>query len=115
MKTGSRRPPSPARASLIRTGVALGEPGVGKGSPSQWRAFEDAGLDELCEDGESRTAFLIRFVASHPSAHCNLVGTTSPVHLRENIDAIMRGPLPAGVYAEAKRRLDDAGIVPSPA
>ena len=99
---------------LIRSGVALGEPGVGKGSPSQWRAFEEAGLDELREDGESRTAFILRFVASHPSAHCNLVGTTSPAHLRENIEAMARGPLPAAVYAEAKRRLDAVGIVPAP-
>ena len=99
---------------LIRAGVALGEPGVGKGSPSQWRPFEDAGLDELREDGESRTAFMLRFVANHPDAHCNLVGTTSPVHLRENIEAMLRGPLPTEVYAEAKRRLDAVGIVPSP-
>jgi len=95
--------------------VALGEPGIGKGSPSQWRAFEEAGLDELREDGESRTAFILRFVASHPHTHCNLVGTTSSTHLRENIDAMVRGPLPTAVYAEAKRRLDVVGVVPSPA
>ena len=99
---------------LIRAGVALGEPGIGKGSPSQWRSFEDAGLDDLREDGESRTAFILRFVANHPSVHCNLVGTTSPAHLSENIEAMVRGPLPADVYAEAKRRLDAVGIVPSP-
>ncbi len=100
---------------LIRGGVALGEPGVGKGSTSEWQAFEDAGLDELREEGESRTAFILRFVANHPSAHCNLVGTTSPAHLQENIDAMLRGPLPDDVYAEAKRRLDSVGVVPVPA
>ena len=100
---------------LIRGGVALGEPGVGKGSTSEWQAFEDAGLDELREEGESRTAFILRFVANHPSAHCNLVGTTSPAHLQENIDAMQRGPLPDDVYAEAKRRLDGVGVVPAPA
>ncbi|MXY45122.1 MAG: aldo/keto reductase [Dehalococcoidia bacterium] len=99
---------------LIRGGVALGEPGVGKGSRSEWEAFEDAGLDELREYGESRTAFVLRFVASLPSAHCNLVGTTNPAHLRENIDAMLRGPLPDDVYAEAKRRLDSVGVSPSP-
>lgn len=99
---------------LIRGGVALGEPGVGKGSISEWRAFEDAGLDELREDRESRTAFVLRFVANHPSAHCNLVGTTNPAHLQENIDAMLRGPLPDDVYAEAKRRLDSVGVSPSP-
>ena len=100
---------------LIRGGVALGEPGVGKGSVSEWQAFEDAGLDELREEGESRTAFILRFVANHPSAHCNLVGTTSPAHLQENIDAMQRGPLPDDVYAEATRRLDSVGVTPSPA
>ncbi len=95
--------------------MALGEPGVGKGSESEWRAFEGAGLDELREEGESRTAFILRFVANHPSAHCNLVGTTSPAHLQENIDAMLRGPLPDDVYAEAKRRLDAVGVDPSPA
>ncbi len=100
---------------LIRGGVALGEPGVGKGSTSEWQAFEDAGLDELREEGESRTAFILRFVANHPSAHCNLVGTTSPAHLQENIDAMQCGPLPDDVYAEAKRRLDAVGVAPSPA
>ncbi|MYD51704.1 MAG: aldo/keto reductase [Dehalococcoidia bacterium] len=99
---------------LIRGGVALGEPGVGKGSSSEWHAFEDAGLDELREDGESRTAFVLRFVTSLPSAHCNLVGTTNPAHLRENIDAMLRGPLPDDVYAEAKRRIDSVGVSPSP-
>ena len=100
---------------LIRGGVALGEPGVGKGSESEWQAFEDAGLDELREEGESRTAFVLRFVANHPSAHCNLVGTTNPAHLQENIDAMLRGPLPDDVYAEAKRRLDAVGVAPSAA
>ena len=99
---------------LIRGGVALGEPGVGKGSASEWQAFEDGGLDELREDGESRTAFVLRFVANHPSAHCNLVGTTNPAHLRENIEAMLRGPLPDDVYAEAKRRLDSVGVTSSP-
>ncbi|MCY4530630.1 MAG: aldo/keto reductase [Chloroflexi bacterium] len=99
---------------LIRGGVALGEPGVGKGSTSEWQAFEDAGLDELREDGESKTAFALRFVLNQPSAHCNLVGTTNPAHLRENIDAMVRGPLPDDVYAEAKRRLDATGVSQSP-
>ncbi len=113
-RSGSRKRQSSGAGILIRGGVALGEPGVGKGSASEWQAFEDGGLDELREDGESRTAFVLRFVANHPSAHCNLVGTTNPAHLRENIEAMLRGPLPDDVYAEAKRRLDSVGVSPSP-
>jgi hypothetical protein len=37
------------------------------------------------------------------------VGTTKPDHLAQNVDALLQGPLPADLYAEAKRRLDDAG------
>lgn len=99
---------------LIRGGVALGEPGVGSGSAGVWRAFEQAGLDDLREPGESRTAFMLRFTASHPFAHCNLVGTTNPRHLRENIEAMLQGPLSEDVHEEAKRRLDAVGVTPSP-
>jgi hypothetical protein len=33
------------------------------------------------------------------------VGTLNPTHLHENVAAVLQGPLPATVYAEAKRRL----------
>lgn len=99
---------------LIRGGVALGEPRVGSGSAAVWRAFEQAGLDDLRESGESRTAFILRFTASHPFVHCNLVGTTNPRHLHENIEAMLRGPLSEDVCEEAKRRLDAVGVTPSP-
>lgn len=95
---------------LIRGGVALGEPGVGKGDPSQWRRFEEAGLDELREPGESRTAFVLRFTLSHPHAHANLVGTTNPAHVKENVEAMLRGPLSSDVHAEAVRRLEGKKI-----
>ena len=32
-------------------------------------------------------------------------GTSNPEHLRANVEAASRGPLPPDVYAEAKRRL----------
>jgi aryl-alcohol dehydrogenase-like predicted oxidoreductase len=34
-----------------------------------------------------------------------IVGTGNPEHLRANVAAASRGPLPADVYAEAKGRL----------
>jgi hypothetical protein len=40
------------------------------------------------------------------------VGTLYPEHLRENLAAVERGPLPANVYDEAKRRLNSVGISP---
>ena len=100
---------------LLRGGVAGGEPGVGAGIKANWGTFRKAGLDELLTDGESRTAFMLRFTLTHPHTHGIITGTTNPEHLGENVAAVVRGPLPPDVYAEAKRRLDDAGERASPA
>jgi len=101
--------------TIIRGGVARGEVGVGLGNEVRWKKFVEAGLDELCEPGESRTAFLLRFTLSHPNANTVIVGTLYPEHLRENIAALEQGPLPANVYEEAKRRLDQVGVAPAQA
>lgn len=101
--------------TIIRGGVARGEAGVGLGSEDRWKKFEQAGLDELREPGESRTAFLLRFTLSHPHVDTTIVGTLYPEHLRENIAAVKKGPLPADVYDEAKHRLDKVGVAPSQA
>ena len=42
---------------------------------------------------------------SHPGASSAIVGTSKPGHLRSNVEAASRGPLPDDVYAEARRRL----------
>ena len=91
---------------IVRGGVARGEPGSGLGAEDRWAAWEAAGLDDLREDGESRTAFLLRFTNSHPGMSTNIVGTKSVDHLKDNIAAAARGPLSDEVYAEAKKRLN---------
>ena len=100
--------------TVIRGGVAKGEPGAGRGSAEVWRKFEEASLDEFREAGESRTSFMLRFTLTHPHVHTIIVGTQRPEHLRENVQAALRGPLPPAVYAEVKRRLDAVGITPAP-
>jgi aryl-alcohol dehydrogenase-like predicted oxidoreductase len=103
-----------AGAGIIdRGGVARGEPGVGLGSADRWKTFEAANLDELREEGESRSAFLLRFLLSHPDIHTTIVGTLIPAHLRENVAIAEKGPLSPEVYAEAKRRLTEAGEKPA--
>jgi aryl-alcohol dehydrogenase-like predicted oxidoreductase len=97
---------------IVRGGVARGEPGEGVGSSDRWGTFEKAGLDELREPGESRTAFLLRYTLSHPYCHTTIVGTMKAAHLQENIRIAEKGPLPDDVYAEAKRRLSEAGEEP---
>lgn len=99
-----------AGAGIIdRGGVARGEPGAGLGNTDRWQKFEQAKLDELREDGESRTAFLLRFLLSHPGIHTTIVGTLIPAHLEENIAIAEKGALAPDVYAEAKKRLDSVG------
>ena len=90
-----------------------GEPGVTPGSAKRWVDFQQAGLDELRAEGESRTALLLRITLSNPDIHTIIVGTRNPEHLRENVEAARRGPLAADVYAEAKRRLDEAEAKPA--
>ena len=97
---------------IIRGGVARGEPGSGLGGQDRWAKFEEAKLDELLEDGESRTAFLLRFTLSHPHCHTTIVGTLNPAHLAQNIEVAAKGVLSADVYAEAKKRLDAVGVSP---
>ncbi len=97
---------------INRGGVARGEPGVGLGNTDRWKSFEAANLDELREEGESRTAFLLRFLLSHPHISTTIVGTLIPEHLTENVAHAAKGTLSAEVYAEAKRRLDAVGEVP---
>ena len=102
---------------IIRGGVARGEPGATQGRTSEgtWRKFEMAHLDELREQGESRTSFLLRFTLSHPHCHTAIVGTLHPEHLHENIRAAENGPLAPTTYEEAKQRLASVGEVPEEA
>ena len=93
---------------IVRGGVARGEPGVGLGNADRWGAWEKANLDELREEGESRSTFLLRWTLNQPGMSTNIVGTKNPAHLADNVAAAARGPLAPDVFAEAKRRLDAA-------
>jgi len=103
--------------TVIRGGVARGGPAQDKGwdvrrlpevAPERPKAtWERAGLDDLL-GGMSRMEFMLRFTLSHPDLHTTIVGTANLDHLRANCEVARKGPLPADVYAEAKRRLDAA-------
>ena len=96
-----------ARAGMgivIRGGVAKGPPGKGQGSAALWDLWDKAKLDELL-DGEHPTEFMLRFTITNPDIHTTVVGTLDPEHLIGNIASVLKGPLPASVYSEAKRRL----------
>ena len=69
-----------------------------------WDLWDKAKLGELLE-GEHRTSFMLRFTITNPNIHTTVVGTLNPEHLLENVAAVLRGPLPASVYNDAKKRL----------
>ncbi len=96
--------------TIIRGGVARGEPGEGLGNADRWARFKEANLDDLLTAGENRSTFMLRFTLSHPAVDTIIAGTLKPEHLQENVEAAQRGPLPADVYEEAKRRLEGVGV-----
>ena len=98
---------------IIRGGVARGEPGVGTGRDDPWKGFEEAGLNDLREEGESPSALLLRYTLTHPHSDTIIVGTTNPEHVAENAKAVLRGPLSSDVYDEVKRRMDNVGQTPA--
>lgn len=115
--------------TVIRGGVAKGAPAddkpwdLGRGgrpagasedpftSGAIQQRWEAARLDELAE-GVGKMPFILRFTLSHPDLGTTIVGTSNPAHLLDNVRAAEAGPLPAGVYEEAKRRLAEAGSRP---
>ena len=100
--------------TVIRGGAAKGEPGSSSQGPAErWEKFAQAKLDDLREEGESRTSFILRHTLSHPQVHTTIVGTQNSDHLQENMKSALRGPLSPDVYAEANRRLDEIGETPA--
>jgi aryl-alcohol dehydrogenase-like predicted oxidoreductase len=98
--------------TVIRGGAAKGAPTEGKRDGVQWDRWQRVHLDDLRE-GMTPMEFILRFTFSHPDLHTNIVGTIDPAHLHHNIEVLRRGPLPADVYTEAKRRLEAAGSTPT--
>jgi aryl-alcohol dehydrogenase-like predicted oxidoreductase len=103
--------------TLIRGGAARGAPAedkdwgrgpLGLAEGEGQRRWESSGVDDLL-DGMPRMEFVLRFTLSHPDLSSTIVGTSQIGHLRANLAVVEKGPLPADLYEEAKRRL------PSPA
>jgi aryl-alcohol dehydrogenase-like predicted oxidoreductase len=110
-----------ARASKAGAGILI-RGGVARGAPSDWHSrgyymvssammrqrWEYARLDELL-GGMDRMEFMLRFTLANPDLDTTIVGTRDPVHLRQNIEAALKGPAPEDVMREAMRRLDQSG------
>ena len=111
-----------AAASAAGAGIAI-RGGAARGTPADWEhrqyymmpgtmpkdRWELAKLDEIL-DGMSRMEFTLRFTLSNPHLDTTIVGTKDVGHLEGNVALALKGPLPADVVAEAKRRLDAVGL-----
>jgi len=97
---------------VVRGGVAKGAPSGSSRRREQYDMWQKAGIEDLLEGG-SAMEFILRFTLSHPALDTTIVGTMSPEHVKANVAAAAKGPLPEDVYQEAKRRLDTAGITPA--
>jgi aryl-alcohol dehydrogenase-like predicted oxidoreductase len=97
---------------VIRGGAAKGAPSDGKQRGLQWERWQRARLEDLLGD-MTPMEFILRFTFSNPDLDTTIVGTANPAHLRDNVEILRKGPLPVGVYTEAKRRLAAAGSAPS--
>jgi aryl-alcohol dehydrogenase-like predicted oxidoreductase len=112
------------KASATGAGIII-RGGVARGSPTDWNKryymltgdelsgrWEKARLDELL-NGMSRVEFMVRFAIAEPALDTAIIGTKNLDHLRDNVAAARKGPLPADMVAEAKRRLDATGSRPA--
>jgi aryl-alcohol dehydrogenase-like predicted oxidoreductase len=97
--------------TVIRGGAAQGAPSDSRQSGRAWDRWQEAGMDDLL-DGMSPMEFILRFTFTHSDMDTNIVGTVSPEHLRDNVEYLLKGPLPADLYEAAKRRLATAGSAP---
>jgi aryl-alcohol dehydrogenase-like predicted oxidoreductase len=96
---------------VIRGGAAKGAPSEDKQAGLQWQRWQQARLQDLLGD-MSAMEFILRFTFTNPDLDTTIVGTINPAHLQANVDMLRKGPLPTGLYDEAKRRLAAAGSAP---
>jgi aryl-alcohol dehydrogenase-like predicted oxidoreductase len=98
---------------LIRGGAARGGPAedknwrqgpLGLSQGEGQRRWEASGVEDLL-GGMSRLEFVLRFTLSQPGLSSTIVGTSKSDHLRANLDVAAKGPLPAELYEQAKKRL----------
>ena len=100
--------------TLIRGGAARGGPAgdknwqqrgpIGLAEGEGQRRWQSAGLDDLLA-GMNPIEFVLRFTLSHPDLSSTIVGTSNIGHLTANLAIAERGPLPPGLYEEARQRL----------
>ncbi len=90
--------------SLRGTGI------IARGALQRYFAYYDrlpalARLDELFDEGDDLSAFLLRFAMSQGGISSVIVGSANAGHIRANAKAASKGPLTAQILEEAIRRI----------
>lgn len=65
--------------------------------------WQETTIDDLL-DGMTPMEFMLRFTITNPDMSTTIVGTANPSHLKDNIRAAAKGPLPQDLYQLAQQR-----------
>jgi aryl-alcohol dehydrogenase-like predicted oxidoreductase len=106
--------------TLIRGGAARGAPAPDKGwrngplglTEGEGRRRWQASRVQDLLGGMTPMEFVLRYTLSHRGLSSVIVGTSKVSHLRANLAFADRGPLPAGLYEQARKRLHRAAEEP---
>ena len=103
-------------SSPIFGGAARGAPApdkdwrrepIGLAPGEAQRRWQASGVQDLL-GAMSPMEFVLRYTLSHRGLSSAIVGTSKVSHLRANLAIADRGPLPAGLYEQARKRLHRA-------
>ncbi len=89
---------------IIRGGIGRGGPEADVLSRVRLDVWQQAGLQDLCDDIRP-PELILRYSTTHPNCHTTIVGTCSVDHLKDNLAAMEKGPLPDDLYQEVRRRV----------
>ncbi|WP_437185760.1 aldo/keto reductase [Planctomicrobium sp. SH668] len=93
---------------IIRGGIAQGGPDAEIQREHLNRVWNQAGLNEILPAEMTRAEFILRSTLSHPACSTTIVGTANEQHLKENVEAAMKGPLSDELVTEINRRVTAA-------
>lgn len=93
---------------VVRGGIAQGAPDNETARPERTELWQHAGLDEVLEEGMTAHELILRYTLSHPNCDTTIVATINPEHLREDLAAAGKGPLPPQLYEEVRTRVAGA-------
>ena len=100
---------------VVKPGVGVITPNPKTSGGARWAYLAAWAYAVKANNGdEAKATDYIKAIPTNPDLDTTIVGTINPDHLQNNIDALLKGPLPQDMYNEAKSRLALAGSAPIP-